>query len=235
MKKFSILVILMTYQLSFAQQYRESDFEQTEAPPKNSTEWSKLNHSNDEFSVEIQKGKLILTKAKYKDKTDLELMEGKLKGVSRGEWGGQLQFVPNNSSKKSIHIKKGNIEFIFKLNNQIYFIEGLAHLSANYGALFHLENNNNNFKYIKIIDFEDAPEAFAINNDKVFIASHSGFYTIDDNIKKEIVFQNMFWSSLYPNSIAVLNDSEVYMGIRSGYIKLNLNNKTFKFYKFKSK
>ena len=50
-------------------------------------------------------------------------------------------------------------------------------------------------------------------------------------MQKELIFQDTFWSSLYPNSIAVLDDKNVFIGMRSGIVKLDLTTKTLKFYK----
>jgi hypothetical protein len=54
---------------------------------------------------------------------------------------------------------------------------------------------------------------------------------IVEDFKKELVFKEVFWNSLYPNSIAVIDDKNVFLGIRSGIVKLDLTTKTFKFYK----
>ena len=72
--------------------------------------------------------------------------------------------------------------------------------------------------------------AFAIYKDKFLIATFENFYIVQD-FKKEIVFEKMFWRGLAPNSIAVLDDKNVFIGITSGIIKLDLTEKILKFYK----
>jgi len=231
-KKIALFVIFIISQLSFGQQYDKSEFIQIDPPPKSSKGWYVLNHSNNAFSVDLKNGKLKITQFEHKKTTELNLKTGKLKGTDRGEWGGKLEYIPSKASEKTIDIKKGNIKFIFQLNNQIYFIEGLAHLSINKGALFKLENQGGDFRYSKVLDFDDAPEALAIKNNKLFIATHSGFCSVDKKLKKKLAFKDMFWAGLYPNSIAVVSEREVYVGMRSGYLKLNLKNKSIKFYKY---
>ena len=146
-------------------------------------------------------------------------------------WGGKLSFVSNNKDKKEIEIKEGNIKFIFEFNDKIYFIEGLAHLSYSGGAIFELKKDGENFSYENIMEFDDAPEAFTIYGNKLLIATHRNFYVVE-NFKKELIFENTFWSSLYPNSIAVVDNENIYMGIRSGLVKLDLTNKNITFYKY---
>jgi hypothetical protein len=98
------------------------------------------------------------------------------------------------------------------------------------GAIFELDTTNNKFTYSKLVDFDDAPEAFTIFQDKFLIATHERFYIVED-FKKALIFENTFWSSLYPNSIAVIDDKNVFIGMRSGIVKLDLTSKTLKFYK----
>ncbi|QZK91723.1 hypothetical protein K5V07_14905 [Flavobacterium sp. CHNK8] len=82
-----------------------------------------------------------------------------------------------------------------------------------------------------LLDFGDAPQAFTIYKDKFLVATYGSFFTIQ-NFKKELVFKKIFWNGLYPNSIAVADDKNVFVGIRSGIVKIDLKEKSFKFYKY---
>ena len=206
------------------------EFIETDPPKTGSDEWFQLNHSQNEFGVSITNGKLDIKKVREVHKCVLKITGGILIGIDNGEWGGQLTFKPEDTTKKVIDIKQGNINFIFNFKEKVYFIEGLAHGSYSGGAIFELNTTNDNFTFTKLVDFDDAPEAFTVYKDKFLIATHENFYIVQD-FKKELVFKETFWSSLYPNSIAVLNDKNVFIGMRSGIIKLDLTNKTLKFYK----
>ncbi|HTB07716.1 MAG TPA: hypothetical protein VK806_12260 [Bacteroidia bacterium] len=195
--------------------------------------WYVLSLSTNEFSVANKDGKLEITKAHEVHNCELVLPYGNLFGVDNGEFGGKLSYKPADGSKPLVSIKDGNIKYIFTLSDSIYFIEGLAHLSTNEGAMYRLDTAGSKFTYSKILSFYDAPEAFAMYNDMLLIAGHQNFYIIHKNIMAEILLQNMFWRGLYPNSIAVIDDKHVYIGIRSGYVKLNLKNKEIIFYKYK--
>lgn len=206
------------------------DFIETIAPKVESDGWFSLNHSLNEFGVKVVDGELIIEKIhKEEDICELKLQNGELVSFNRGEFGGQLFFISNDSTIKSVEIKKGNIEFIFEYNNKIYFIEGLAHISYSGGALFELDTVDQKFTYKKVLDFEAAPEAYAIYKGKLLIATHNGFCVVE-NLKKEIIFKNTFWSSLYPSSVAVLDEENVFVGIRGGIVKLDLRNRTMTFY-----
>jgi hypothetical protein len=206
------------------------EFVETVPPKAGSDEWFPLNHSQNEFGVSITNGKLVIKKVREINKCELKNTGGTLIGINRGEWGGQLTFQPENTTKKAVDIKGGNIKFIFYFNDKVYFIEGLAHMGYSGGAVYELNTTNDNFTFTKLVDFDDAPEAFTIYKDKFLIATHENFYIVQD-FKKELVLKETFWSSLYPNSIAVIDDKNVFIGIRSGIVKLDLTNHTLKFYR----
>src|SRR5947199_250824 len=80
-------------------------------------------------------------------------------------------------------------------------------------------------KYQKVLDFEDAPEAFAIFEEKFLIVTHANFYIVKD-FQKELIFKDAFWDTLYPNSIAAFNNANIFVGIRGGIVKIDLTNRT---------
>jgi len=208
-----------------------SKFIETQPPAKLSDEHSALNNAQNEFGVSIVDGQLKVKNVKEIDVCHLNTINGILTGIDRGEWGGKLLFEPSNKKLKTIEIKDGNIKGIFNFQGKIYFIEGLAHMSFSFGALYELDRNGDKFSYKKLIDFEDAPEAFTTYRDEMLVATHSNFYIVR-NFQKELIFKDAFWYSLYPNSIAALNDQNIFMGIRGGIVKIDLTDKTFKFYKY---
>lgn len=200
-------------------------------PPKfESEEWYKLNNSHNEFGVKFRNGKLEIEKTKEKNKCSLKIKDGTLVGMDGGEFGGQLIFVPDDKTKNTIKINKGNVKYIFNYKGRNYFILGYAHMGTSEGALYELERKNKDFTFKMLLDFGDAPQAFTIYKDKFLVATYGSFFTIQ-NFKKELVFEKIFWNGLYPNSIAVADDKNVFVGIRSGIVKIDLKEKSFKFYK----
>ncbi|WP_281234110.1 hypothetical protein [Flavobacterium gelatinilyticum] len=206
------------------------EFKETPIPKKESKEWFKLNYSKNDFKVNIVNNKLVIEKNTEKTREcRLETKSGIFSGTDHGEWGGQLTFIPNDS-QNTITIKKGNIKFIFLYKGKVYFIEGFAHMGINEGTIYEVNTKEHNLPYKKVVDFDDAAQAFTIYKDKLLIAAYKNFYIVKD-FKKEIVFKNTFWQGLYPNSIAAFNNENVFIGIRSGIVKLDLTKKTLKFYK----
>lgn len=234
MKKYHILYsfILLTLISCTNQAKNElpSNFTEVKIPETFSKEWYELNHSNDDYLVKNENGQLIVKSIEPKNGTELKINGGKLIGKNYGEWGGELLFQSDDKKIKPLKIKEGNILKIYSVNNKIYFIEGIAHLSISEGGLFELYNNQNNFTYKKLIHFPDAPEAFQMYKGKIYLASHKNFYVIEGN-KESKIFEDEFWGSLYPNSIAVFDNDLVFIGMRSGIAKVNLKTKLINFYR----
>ncbi|QCX52240.1 hypothetical protein [Elizabethkingia sp. JS20170427COW] len=227
MNKILIILFLSFFVSCFSQKKNTipKNFKEYTIPESYSKEWYELNRSSIDYSVKIVQGKLVVNKIKPVSGSELKFKNGKLIGKNHGEWGGELIF--ESTDNEIIKIKSGNIVKIFEFKNKIYFIEGLAHLSISKGTLYELKDN---FDYIKLFDFDDAPEAIEVTKDKIYIASHKNFYTIE-NMNKSKVFENKFWTSLYPNSIAILDDENIFIGMRSGITKLNLKSKEINFYR----
>ena len=195
-------------------------------------EWFELNSSINDCEVTIENDSLKVGNFKYSKEKEIENYGGKIIAIDRGEWGGSLTFKPNSKKLKEIEIKKGNISFLFTLNNKIFFMEGLSHMNIDEGAFYELIFNDGIFSYKKIFDFEDAPQAMTVFEDKIFVASSSSFYIVE-NMKKRIIFKDSFWGGLYPNSIVLEDQNNIFVGIRGGFVKLNLQENNLKFYKAK--
>lgn len=230
-KKLILLMIsIITGCICNAQPAIPDDFKETPAPKPGSGKWYQLNHSKNEYGVANENGKLAVRKIKGVKIHEVQLPNGKLVCADHGEWGGSLSFVPADTTQQVKEIKKGNIKDVFKLGNEFYILEGLAHLGIRRGALYKLEIKDQEFSYTKLFDFEDAPEAYTVYNNKILIAAHDSFFIVQDSQKNQIL-KDAFWSSLYPNSIAAFDDQNIFIGIRGGIVKLNLLTNTLTFYK----
>lgn len=216
---------------SHTQPILPKEFSETSLPDLGSESWRTLNYSNNEFEVKNLKGKLKVDKVDDVHTSELMLSKGKLLGEDHGEFGGKLTFIPFDKPLDSIEIKQGNIKYLFRFKDSVYFIEGLDHGSINEGALYKLNTSTSKFTYLKVLDFEDAPEAYTIFNDKILIASQASFYVLKDFNKQKVV-DKTFWNGLYPNSIAAFNDTSIYIGMRGGIAKLNLQTKKINFYRY---
>ena len=228
-----LILLILTTGTSPSQEYSVADFAETKLPKVNSKEWFELNYSRNEFKVSADGVVIKIDKADDDKDAILEIEGGQLIGSDHGEWGGKIEFIPKGTNDRKL-IKKGNVKFIFKFQNEVYFIEGLAHLSTNSGTMYRLDDNNGTLAPVKVIEFKDAPEAMSIFGDKIFVASHEGFFVVKD-LNKEVIFKDAFWTSLYPNSVAVIDNENIYIGHRGGFTKLDIIKKEIRFFRFTKK
>ncbi|MDH5763792.1 MAG: HEAT repeat domain-containing protein [Nitrospinota bacterium] len=66
----------------------------------------------------------------------LRVEGGWLAGSNRGEWGGELVYIPDKG--KTISVLNKNIEDIYKFGDKYITTTGLAHLSSNNGMVYEL-------------------------------------------------------------------------------------------------
>jgi hypothetical protein len=187
-----------------------------------------INSSDIGFTVENKNGALAVYKTSISPVCEFKLPGGKLMGENNGEWGGSLKFVPDDPSKKEIKICSGNIISIFPCKGDLFFLEGLWHLSMHSGALYKIDTLNGSFKCSLIIDFDYPPGAWAVNNDSIFVASGGNIFLVQRS-KKEIVHQVDFEI----NSMVMPDHRSLYLGIKSGYVKVDLLTKERVFYIYK--
>lgn len=192
--------------------------------------WLKMNHSPFEFGVKIENGELIIAEP-ILEAPFFELENGKLDIINRGEFGGALNFIPDDSSLDTISILEGPINYMFNFKNKTYFATKIELWKDYGGAIFELSRKGNKFNFKDVVRLDSPPEAIAIYKNKIFIAGHRMF-TVIENFKKENVIENAFWGGLYPNSIAVKNENEIYVGMRGGYSILSLRSKEVKYFKY---
>lgn len=230
MKKELLILFLLNFSFYCTGQEIKipENFTEHSIPKVESKEWFVLVNAKDCYAVKKDNGRLIVEKTSYyKENSELEIEDGKLIGENKGEFGGALYFQPKEDKDKVVKIKFGNIVDIFRFQNKIYFTEG----SGIWGSLYELKKDSV-FTYNKIESFGDALEAVTVFNDSIYIASYHGFYKVADE-KATLIFRKQFWDNLYPNSVVVFDEENIFMGIRSGIVKLNLVKNTVNFYREK--
>ena len=201
------------------------NFVEANIPIVESHEWFKLNHSKDYYAVKKVNNELLIEQTELKDKVEYLTKKGKLIGYDEGEFGGRLNYIPNSEPSKTIEIMFGNIVDIFDFKNKIYILQG----GYKGGSISELKINYENFDVKRLFNFDNPPLAVEVFENKIFVVSFNGFYIVENN-DWEKIFYNQFWWGLYPSSIAYFDDENIFLGIRSGIVKLDIKNKTVKFY-----
>lgn len=212
-----------------------------------------LNHSDD-FSVEVSDDELIVKRNKnYVFKPDFQLFKTKkgiLVGIDRGEFGGSLYFYPNEKDAlkdfeedklndfcfnyKKYLVKEDNTNFIFEFLAKLYFTTGLAHMGFDNGELFQLHiTDNNEVFYRQIADLYSSPNEFLIIDNKILFVTHESLLLFENNELTTLIEHPIF-ADTYPNSIAIYDEENIFVGMRGGFLKVDLIVNNFIFYKYKN-
>lgn len=88
--------------------------------------------------IEVHSGNIVEHRSEIKQTPDLGLriQNGWLVGSDRGEWGGELVYLPDSGEPQVI--LRENVEDIYYLGERIVAVTGLAHLGSNSGVVFSL-------------------------------------------------------------------------------------------------
>jgi len=194
--------------------------------------WNYMNHADVEIGVFKVKNGIELKSPHFDYPYYFNLDDGKLEVKNHGEFGGEFNFIPSGKSKDTIRILDINVIYIFRFNNEIYFLGGIAHMMDQGGGIARLVRNGDKFTFEEVLKLESSPEAMTIFNDKILIAGHQNFTVIKD-FKKEFTLRTN-WGALYPNSVVAIDNKTAYVGFRGGYAKISLTSKKIDYYKHKS-
>ena len=103
----------------------------------------------------------------------LKIEDGWLAGSDRGEWGGELVFIPNTG--KAVTLINKNVEDIYKFGDKYVVVSGLAHMLLNDGEVFQL-NRKDNLWYIEPwINLPGAPaSSWLVDTGELLVNTYSG-------------------------------------------------------------
>lgn len=193
--------------------------------------WNYMNHSDFEIGVFKDKNGIELKNPQFDYPYYFKLYDGKLEVKNHGEFGGEFNFIPSDKSKDTVRIMDINVIYIFRFNNKVYFLTGIAHLMDQGGSIVKLIREGDEFKYEEILKLDSSPQAMTFYGDKILIAGHQNFTLIHD-FKKVFTLETN-WRSLYPNSIVAIDDETVYLGFRGGFAKISLVTRKIDYFKHK--
>lgn len=158
--------------------------------------------------------------------TVLSVPDGYLVGFDKGEWGGALGWF-DKKGKGCLKVFDGQVVKIAKVNNQIFAIEGLAHLSTSRGSVLKINRNKGRWEVEKYLDLPFAPEGLGVDsNNNMIIVTSNNLIKVKKDKNVEVLIKDGFWSyGLYPNSL-IIKDDVVFIGMRKGILKYNLRTST---------
>jgi len=146
---------------------------------------------------------------------------GYLFGFNKGEFGGSLHwFSPTGDS--TYKISNGLVNYIFENRGKIFIAHGLAHLGSDDGGINEMVFTLGKWKIDKGVDIKYNPQVFLPLNNQILIVTSETILLFKRLQKIKYIKKKGFWDILYPQSAVLFND-ELYVGMRGGVYKINLN------------
>ncbi len=130
-------------------------------------------------------------------------------GTNNGEWGGKLEVSRGGITEE---LMKGNIVHLLPIQEKLYVIEGLAHLSMSGGSISVLPNRKAPEKPSRITLLPDAPRLVYVDKTRpdyqpIIIVGPNSVMALSPFEHLEILHWKAFWSyKLAPTSIARYKD-----------------------------
>ncbi len=223
----AFLVAVIFLRSAFAGEFIEKNWKHKPIPQSQSKQWEATNQSEKEWRVFKVNNQLFFDKNKRKKNskervTQINVNDGVLYGVDAGEWGGKL-YWQSNSGQEKYDIATGNFKQFIKDNDDVYILEGLAHLSSSTGKIWRISAKDK-WTAEEYLDLEDAPYAAVVDNSgNAYVVTSQKLLKI--SLKNKVVstlYSDMFWWGMYSNSIEMMNDATLVIGMRGGIVKVSL-------------
>ena len=209
-----------------------------------------FNNSHNEWRVSSEKGSLKIAQYVPQNYDDLPLppmlkleagMPGRtiraglkssihfnnawLLAYDAGEWGGGL-WLSNEDGTKTKRIVSENVRTVVPFNGGVLVLSGLAHITMNFGNAFVLSNPDGmNISLEHAISLDGAPSAYSTESDgSILFTTTYGLCRITKTGELQRLFYWPNWTrQQYSNSISVIADGTVFIGMRMFVLKLSLS------------
>ncbi|QHL87507.1 hypothetical protein GU926_08675 [Nibribacter ruber] len=157
--------------------------------------------------------------------TIVSFPDGYLVGFDKGEWGGALGWF-DKKGKECLKISDDQVVKIVRVDDQVFAIEGLAHLSTSRGSLLRIYKKGGKWQVEKYLGLPYAPEGLGVDSNKnLIVITSNNLIKVRKDKSIEVLIKDGFWSyGLYPNSL-IIKDDVAFIGMRKGVLKYNLNTK----------
>ncbi|HET6766811.1 MAG TPA: hypothetical protein VFH08_05415 [Chitinophagaceae bacterium] len=148
---------------------------------------------------------------------------GYLVGFNKGEFGGSLYWF-SETGDTSYQIARVNVDYIFEYKKRVYMTNGLFHRSTDLGKINEMRFADGKWKVEESLELPSKSNIIMPYKDRMLIVTTKTILFFDGTNNFDFIKKDGFWSTLYPQSAVMLND-ELFVGMRGGVYKINLQTK----------
>ncbi len=152
----------------------------------------------------------------------LSLSAGKFFAFNKGEFGGEVWWLEKNNKSK-YKVIDANPKFIVKIAGQVLLFSGLSHLDSVQGEIFQLNQSEitGRWQLNQSITLDGEPLAIYADHDKEVLLVVTNYSLTQLSVNNGKLFlhkmlDGMWGGRVNPNSIVMMKDGTIYIGLRSG-------------------
>ena len=200
--------------------------------------WTGANWSRIEWVVETENGQVFARRDAKHSSTNLpfeikqasadqrgirhevKVADGWLAGWNAGEWGGSVWwFSPDGNTSQ--RVSKHQVIGFYPVADGVLAPAGLAHLGISEGKLIKFAKANGQWSPREVANLQAAPQAASLDkDDTLIIATTERLLRVKPSGDVSVLLPTTFWGTLYPNSMVIDAQGNVWIGMRHGITKV---------------
>jgi hypothetical protein len=160
----------------------------------------------------------------------LSMSTGKFFAFNKGEFGGEVWWLQKNNKLK-YKVINTNPKFIVKFARQVLLFSGISHLGSVQGEIIQLNQSasTGRWQVNQTITLDGEPMAIHVDHDKqkISVVTNDSLSQLSVNNGKFFlhkILEGMWSKRVHPNSIVIMKDGTIYIGLRSGVSILKPDN-----------
>jgi hypothetical protein len=154
-------------------------------------------------------------------KGTVQVDDGWLLSTNMGEWGGDISWLSSDGTKQN-KVSDDQVEMFLQTRHWgLMAIEGLSHLGLSRGTVVQIQKEKGQWRSKLFVDLKEAPYVFTEEADgSLLVFTSSRLLRVRPDRKIEPLLTKAFWGGLYPNSVLLMPNGELYVGMRHGVAHL---------------
>jgi len=157
-------------------------------------------------------------------------------GPSQKAFFGGLMIPPTNPVAKRLKdyllVVNGNINRMFYYKDSVYYFTGYTVAQGKaFGNIASLDLRNGMFTLRSVAKLNDNPVVECVDGDRLWIVTEGGALLKYENGQVTEIFGST--SALFPNSMVADGKGMLYVGLRGGYLAVDVTGKEYSFYEYR--
>ena len=157
-------------------------------------------------------------------RTVKKVVNGYLVGFNKGEFGGSLYWF-SELGDTSYQISRENVDYIFEYKKKVYMANGAFQMGTELGKINEMGFADGKWKVEQRIELPSKSHIILPYKERMLIVTTKAILLFDGTNNFDFIKKDGFWDGLFPQSAVMLND-DLFVGMRGGVYKINLNTKS---------